>query len=155
MSSNKRAAALRARALSLSLLSLPGAPSPALGGPLTIDCPRAIDVAEAPTSGHPAWETTIDKGKLDYFLETVRIYAGHPSGMANLTPARTVRVGGKIVSAWQLPADRSARYWVACVYGNSKTLLTRPLPDGLQRCRLTVKTFPGGARAGVDAFTCD
>jgi hypothetical protein len=127
-----------------------------VSAPLAIECPDRIALAEVPRSNYPSWEVTADKGKVDYHLESIRLFDGHPGEMASLAPSETVQARGRIVDTWRLPPLAAGRtYWVACVYRNSMTLLVKRLPDMVSRCRFTQKTLPSGTWAGVESFICE
>lgn len=124
--------------------------------PLAIECPDRIALAEVVRSTHPSWEVTADKGKVDHYLESIRLFDGHPSEMASLAPGETVQARGRIVDTWRLPPPEAGRaYWIACAYRNSMTLLIKRLPDMVSSCRFTQKTLPSGAWAGVESFICE
>jgi hypothetical protein len=129
--------------------------SAASAAPLEIQCPDRIALEEVARASYPSWELTADKGKIDYYVESIRLFDGHPSEMASLAPAKTTQAQGRIVDTWLLPPAESGRvYWVACAYRNSMTLLTKRLPDTVSRCRLTQKTQRSGALAGIESFVC-
>ncbi|HZV66165.1 MAG TPA: STY0301 family protein [Telluria sp.] len=121
---------------------------------VTIDCPRTVTLNETVTASYPGWESMIDKGNVAYALETMRVYSGHPSRMANLIPSKLARIKGLRITSWQLPPDVDG-YWVTCAYQNAMTVLVKPLPATIQSCRLAEKTMPSGALAGIDSFICE
>ena len=128
--------------------------APADAERVAIDCPRTVTHNETVTANYPGWESMIDKGNVAYALQTIRVYAGHPSEMANLTPSKLARTKGLQVTSWQLPADANG-YWVACAYQNAMTVLVKPLPASTHSCRLAEKLLPSGALAGIDSFICE
>ncbi len=65
--------------------------------PLGVDCPDSIALVEKVTADYPSWEVTPDKGKVAYYLQAVRVYAGHPEGMDNLAPNKSTRLRASLV----------------------------------------------------------
>lgn len=124
------------------------------GAPLKIECPDRIALEAHAKGEYPTWEVAPDKGKVNYFLESIRVFDGHPDEMASLVPA-TTQSRGRIVGTWLLPRPEEGRsYWVACAYRNSMVLLTKRLPDTVSSCSLTQKTLQSGALAGIESFSC-
>ncbi|MYN10570.1 STY0301 family protein [Pseudoduganella aquatica] len=139
--------------LSLGVFTAMLRPCLAFATPIPLDCPHALVVDQTVTSPHEGWEALQDAGLAQPSLTNIAVYTGHPSRLGSLIPVSR-RIGRKEVHTWQLPDDPE-RYWIACVYDNSRILLIKPLPKETHRCTQTDKLLSNGRRNGIESFVCE
>ncbi|MDY7576999.1 STY0301 family protein [Herbaspirillum sp. RTI4] len=128
-------------------------PLQALAAAIEINCPAAIEVNEVVNSPEPSWEVAQDRGRGGHRLNLVSVYSGPPQEMANLVPDKILQKKQQRKSLWKLTPSEH-RYWVACSYTNSLTLLARELPENIRQCEVTEAVLPSGQTLGVAGWVC-
>lgn len=121
--------------------------------PLIFDCPRVIDIEQTTHAADKAWELVQDSELPPSTLTTVAVYAQHPSDGGNLLPDHSDKTADTAITTWRLPPD-SAPYWAACVYSNSRILLTKRIPTEARQCHLT-EALRAQKPNGVLSFVCE
>lgn len=117
-------------------------------------CPDKLEISESATLPEGNWSAVKDEGRRGHFLESVSIYAGHPSQLATLVPDKTKSLTGQRKYIWNLPEAGASGYWLACSYAHTLLILTRALPNEIRRCELTESRLPSGVRLGIVGFAC-
>lgn len=100
--------------------------------PMPNVCPPSLQVQQTSTLALASgWQT---RGSNDtHPLTNIAFYAGPPEEMVQLAPGTVQRKAKTLTSRWLLtPADRV--YWVACEYGGTSAIATRPLDKSVTSC---------------------
>lgn len=95
-------------------------------------CPVSIQVQQTPVGElAPGWQA---RGSVrSHPLTNVAFYAGPPDELMQLVPDSEQRKGKTLTSTWQL-IPRESVYWVACEYGKTAAINTRPLDKSMTSC---------------------
>jgi hypothetical protein len=118
-------------------------------------CPEPPTVTESIVNGDAHWEAIRDEGKRGLHLESVSIYAGHPSRLGSLIPDQVVSKGRTRNSIWKLPATPNEEYWLACGYMNTQLMLAQRIPLGTKRCEVNESLLPNGNRLTINSISCE
>lgn len=131
---------MTSRCLTVLLLAILGAIEPASaqmqpGQPPTASesmCPVSIQVQQTPVGElAPGWQA---RGSVrNHPLTNVAFYAGPPDELMQLAPDSEQRKGKTLTSTWQL-IPRDSVYWVACEYGRTAAINSKPLDKSMTSC---------------------
>jgi hypothetical protein len=118
-----------------------------------IQCPPSINVSEKVVTSPENWEGYVVPR--EHYLDNVMFSSGHPSGLATLVPDKAINKKGKSVSTWLFPGENPDGFWLSCTYHNTNAVLTKRLPKGAKRCRLTLKLTKSGTFLQIESIVCE
>lgn len=95
-------------------------------------CPVSIQVQQTPVGELTlGWQA---RGSVrNHPLTNVAFYAGPPDELMQLAPDSEQRKGKTLTSTWQL-IPRDSVYWVACEYGRTAAINSKPLDKSMTSC---------------------
>lgn len=144
-------------AAAISLLTCVVAESAAAAdGESSFSCPASIEVKQDAAQAPAGWESLSLSPLKKHGLRSIGFFRGHPSGKAELKPARIEKFGSDRrarLDTYLFVGPAEAGFFAVCRYRSTNTVLLRRLSSAPKSCTVT---YPGTStsNAGI-TLECD